>query len=111
MPDKIDRKEEGAALCAAYEVEDLKVAFFSYMIFLRCVFLTCSADSCNGFVPVLNPHPHPVCISNLADSLTENVLVSCFRFWVFYRAKQDGPVVLVSFRFPFSSFCYCPNVM
>lgn len=75
MPDKIDRKEEGAALCAAYEVEDLKVAFFSYMIFLRCVFLTCSADSCNGFVPVLNPHPqpHPVCISNLADSLTENM--------------------------------------
>lgn len=73
MPDKIDRKEEGAALCAAYEVEDLKVAFFPCMIFLWCVFLTCSADSCNGFVPVLNPHPHPVCISNLAGSLTESV--------------------------------------
>lgn len=32
------------------------------------------------------------------------MLVSCFRFWVFYRAKQDGPVVLVSFRFPFFLF-------
>ncbi|KAE9458679.1 hypothetical protein C3L33_09424, partial [Rhododendron williamsianum] len=49
--DKIDRKEEGAALCAAYEVEDLKAHLL-------------------------------------------RVLVSCFRFWVFYRAKQDGPVVL-----------------
>lgn len=41
------------------------------------------------------------CFQNLNIPEVDNFSALCFRFWVLYRAKQDGPVVLVKTYFCF----------
>lgn len=54
--------------------------------------------------------PH-LCFMQFRFSITNNITVLArlfCRFWILYRAKQDGPVVLVNYLYLYSFFFFFP---